>query len=179
MPAVLRCPVRTETPALLDMGEVRRQTVAPPAHLTWLTTSRPPSALRRQHWAVCCRSRSSSRASSARSCAKSGNHCRSSSSTSDRAVQAEHLVLGCPAADAPGRHTTGTGVPGRRPDARTRRARSGQKKQGISVVRSGHGRPLYAGRLTFHPRRTARLAMSVGLSTMALQAHETSKTSAS
>ena len=43
-----------------------------------------------------------------------GNHCRSSSSTSDRAVQAEHLVLGCPAADAPGRRTTGTGVRGRR-----------------------------------------------------------------
>jgi hypothetical protein len=42
-------------------------------------------------------------------------------------------------------------------------ARSGQKQQGISVVgRSGHGRPPYAGRLTFHPHRTARLAMSVG-----------------
>ena len=38
-------------------------------------------------------------------------------------------------------------------------ARSGQEQRGTSVVgRSGHGRPLYAGRLTFHPRRTARLA---------------------
>ena len=39
------------------------------------------------------------------------------------------------------------------------RVRSGQERRGISVVgRSSHGRPLYAGRLTFHPRRTARLA---------------------
>ncbi|MGH3275222.1 MAG: hypothetical protein ACRDNZ_12975 [Streptosporangiaceae bacterium] len=39
------------------------------------------------------------------------------------------------------------------------RARSGQEQQGIGVVsRSDHGRLLYAGRLTFHPRRTARLA---------------------
>ena len=38
-------------------------------------------------------------------------------------------------------------------------ARSGQEQRGTSVVgRSGHGRPLYAGRLTFHPRRAARLA---------------------
>jgi hypothetical protein len=38
-------------------------------------------------------------------------------------------------------------------------ARSGQEQQGIGVVgRSGHGRPLYAGRLTFRPRRTARPA---------------------
>ena len=55
------------------------------------------------------------------------------------------------------------------------RARRRQRQRGVSVVgRSGHGRPLYAGRLTFHPRRTARPAMPAGRADSQIPSRESS-----